>query len=349
FMRKQLLIYFFVFLFLNIREPAMSNPFGVLEFLHWNHSWNNYKYPSRKELEQAASLMKEAGIGWVRVDFLWQDIQFSSGEFDFVKYDEIVDVLTKNKIKILGILDYTADWASSCGKWNCPPEDNKLFVKYASEVIRRYKDKVKYWEVWNEPDSAVYWAPQDNLKSYCQLLKDVYAVAKKIDPECKILNGGLANGLSSVNKLYENGAREYFDILNIHYFDSPARGGAIKSVTAYPRLAYKVMKKFGDENKKIWVTEIGCPGLPKGVQTKNWWLGGNSSEEEQAVWVKEVYTELLKDKIVEVVFWAFLRDTKEHWKDGVDYFGLARWDFSKKPAFEAYKKCFQDWEKINKL
>ena len=40
---------------------------------------------------------------------------------------------------------------------------------------------------------------------------------------------------------------------------------------------------------------------------------------------------------LEKIFWAFWRDT-DHFKSGVDYFGLIRRDFSRKPAFEAYKK-----------
>lgn len=53
----------------------MQSAFGVLEFLHWNHPWNNYKYSCKKDLEKAVSLMQEAGIGWLRMDFLWEDIE----------------------------------------------------------------------------------------------------------------------------------------------------------------------------------------------------------------------------------------------------------------------------------
>ena len=158
----------------------MNNPFGVLEFLHWNHSWNSYKYSSTKDLERAIKLMKEAGIGWVRMDFLWADIEPEAGSFNFKKYDKIVKILKENNINILGLLNYSVDWAASCREWNCPPEYNSLFVKYAKEVISRYKDKIKYWEVWNEPDSATYWSKQDGLKSYCLLLKDVYVAEKKL-------------------------------------------------------------------------------------------------------------------------------------------------------------------------
>ncbi len=326
----------------------MDNPFGVLEFMHWNHSWNNYKYSSPADLEKAVKLMKEAGVGWVRLDFLWQDIEPEEGCFNFEKYDQIVEILCRNNINILGLLNYSADWAVLSGAWNCPPKDNGLFVKYASKVISRYRGRVTYWEVWNEPDSAVYWSEQDGLKSYCVLLKDVYTAAKKIDPNCKILNGGLAQGLASVNRLYDNGAKDYFDILNIHFFGSPLHQAGIKAVTAYPKLVYKVMSRNGDINKKIWITEIGCPGVRRGLGVDNWWMGKNPTERQQAEWVKKVYVGLLKDKNVEKIFWAFFRDTKNHWDNGVDYFGLIRWNYSKKPAFKAYKECFKAWNKSKK-
>jgi hypothetical protein len=323
----------------------MPSPYGVLEFLNWNHSWNNYKYGSKKELEKAIALMKKAGVGWVRMDFLWDEIEPVPGQFQFEKYDEIVELLNKNNINILALLDYSAGWASSGQEWNCPPADNKLFVNYALKVIGRYKDKIKYWEVWNEPDSYVYWSMQDGLKSYCVLLKDVYAAAKKLDPECKILNGGLANGLASINRLYDNGGKDYFDILNIHIFESPFNPGSIKAIAAYSELAYKIMSRNGDMHKKIWVTEIGCPGVKRGQKAKNWWMGENPDERKQAEWLKLALTQLIKNKNIERVFWAFFRDCKDHWSNGVDYFGLVRWDFSRKRAFFAYKECVRNWQK----
>jgi len=322
-----------------------ESPFGVLEFLHWNHPWNGYKYPDYKALDKVVLLMKKAGVGIVRMDFLWEDIEPEDGVFAFEKYDYIVDLLYKNNIKILGLLNYSASWASPSGEWNDPPEDNQRFVNYACQVILRYKDKVKYWEVWNEPDSSVYWARQDGLRKYCGLLKDVYIAAKKIDPECKILNGGFANGILSVNRIYENGARDYFDIMNIHIFYTPLNPDAIKAAKGLIRLTYKIMKRNGDGLKKIWITEIGAPGVKKGLDVKNWWLGDNPSEQIQAKWVNEVFTHLTKEEAVERVFWAFFRDCDRHWNNGIDYFGLIRWDFSPKPAFYAYQRCFKEWEK----
>jgi len=320
-----------------------ESPFGVLEFMHWDHDWNCHKYPDRKSLERAAALMKEAGIGIVRFDFLWEDIEPTQGKFNFEKYDLIVEVLSKCNIKILGILDYCASWAAGSGEWNSLPRENRLFINYAVRVISRYKDKVKYWEVWNEPDSSTYLSKQDGLKSYCAFLKEVYPAAKLADPDCKILNGGLALGLTSVNRLYDNGAQNYFDILNIHVFENPLYPGRAKAVAAYPKMCRKVMVRKGDAEKEIWITEIGCPGVKRGVDTADWWLGKNPNEKQQAQWVKDVYAELLKQKIASKIFWAFFRDCNGHWGSGIDYFGLVRWDFSLKPAYNSYRECYGDW------
>ncbi len=322
-----------------------ENPFGVLDFIYWNHSWNNYQYPDKQSIDLGVALMRKAGVGWVRMDFLWQDIEPRQGERHFEKYDYIVNALTAGGIGILGVLSYHTDWASPQRAWNVSSDDTSMFTAYCSAVAARYKDRVKYWEIWNEPDSGTYWQPQDGMKRYCILLKDAYRALKKVDPECFVLNGGLANGLTSVNRLYDNGAKDYFDIFNIHDFQSPYDKIAIKRTIAYVNTAYKVMCRNGDGRKKIWLTEIGCPGVKRGIQTEPWWMGRNPSEKQQAQWVRQVCTELPKVKPLDKFFWAFFRDTDRHWETGVDYFGLVRHDFKVKPAFEEYRKAVKAYQK----
>src|SRR3989338_11401368 len=91
----------------DLRES--DSPFGVLEFLNWDHDWNGRHYSDQK-VQRAVTLMKEAGIEWLRMDFLLDDIEPKKGEFHFEKYDRLVEVLEKNGIKILGMLDYNTSW-----------------------------------------------------------------------------------------------------------------------------------------------------------------------------------------------------------------------------------------------
>jgi polysaccharide biosynthesis protein PslG len=316
-----------------------DNPYGVLEFLYWNHPWNNHQYPNRSSVDRSIALMKQCGIGIVRMDFLWQDIEPVAGKHDYKKYDYIVDMLTRHNIAILGVLSYNADWASPSNAWNVPGKEHSLFIGYCRRVCRRYYKRVKFWEIWNEPDSPVYWEPQDGLVAYVGLLRDAYVALKQIDPSCTVLNGGLSAGLASVNKLYDEGAKDHFDIMNIHAFESPIYKDAMSRVVSYVKETAAVMDRNGDSQKKIWVTEIGCPGVKAGMKVSDSWLGENPTELQQASWVTHVFNEVLALDRVDKVFWAFFRDTDNHWKNGTDYLGLVRNDFSPKPAFSAFQKA----------
>ena len=313
-----------------------QSPFGVLEFLSWDHDWNGHHY-TRDKAQRAVKLMREAGVGMVRMDFLWDDVQPAKDRWNFDKYDYLVDLLTKNNIKILALLDYTAGWAGD--DWNSAPNPD-LYTEYAKAVVHRYKNKIRYWEIWNEPNYPVYWVPQDHMETYTKLLKKVYPVLKAEDPTAVIVLGGLAaNAALSLAEIYHWGGKDFFDVVNFHPFKNPLDHDAIKKMRADYDLVRRAMSENHDEKKPIWLTELGCPGTRASKETQDWWLGRNPDENEQAEWVEKIYREPLSWPGVEKVFWAFFRDTPDHFLSGTDYFGLVREDFSKKPAFEAYRRA----------
>jgi hypothetical protein len=160
------------------------------------------------------------------------------------------------------------------------------------------------------------------------------------------LLGGLTNqGYFALKNLYRLGGKGFFDIVNIHPFINPLEKDWPQRVQSLHANIRRLMAEFGDGNKKIWFTEIGCPGVRWWGNDKKWWEGRAPSCGQQARFVADVYGRLLKLDGVEKIFWAFFRDNKDHFKDAVDYFGLVRWDFSRKPAFYAYKKAYSEWRK----
>ncbi|MDD5005112.1 MAG: cellulase family glycosylhydrolase [Candidatus Omnitrophica bacterium] len=332
----------------NSVDPSMYDwreigyqPFGVLEFLSWRHEWNNYKY-SEDDLKKVADLLSEAGVTFVRMDFLWQDIEPQKDNFDFAKYDFIVDLLSKKNIRILGVLGYCASWAGD--DWNYIPRNLEDFTGYVSSVVSRYKDSIKYWEIWNEPDSTIYWKTQDAMQTYTNLLKESFLAAKKVDPSCRIVLGGMTSeGFYAIKNVYRNGGKDYFDIINIHPFVNPLDAAQMQRVYAIYNNLERLKLQYNDKDKKIWFTEIGCPGIGPGIETKGWWIGKSPSEEGQAKFLYYIYTDLIDLPNVEKIFWAYFRDNKDHFKNDVDYFGLIRWDFSKKPAFIVFQRRCQRW------
>ncbi len=309
------------------------SPYGTLAFFAWNHPWNDYQYRRLSDVQKDIDLMRQAGVGWVRMDFLWADIEPKQGRFDFKRYDALVNLLRQADISILGMLHYNPDWRGQ--PWNQPP-DPYAYEAYARAVVRRFKSQVGYWEIWNEPDHPVYWSPQDALKSYSELLKRVAPAIREEDPTAKVVMGGLSKEWPfGLRRLYQQAGKDSFDIVNIHPFVNPQDPRAQEILSGIYDHVRRVMMEFGDENKPIWATEIGCPGVETTSNKKNWWMGRAQNEAEQSDWLKKIYDLSLEPSNVQKVFWAFWRDTN-HFKDGVDFFGLVRRDFSPKPAYEAY-------------
>lgn len=318
----------------------MTSPFGLLAFLHWNHDWNNWHFPPNM-LKRAIAQLKELRVSTLRVDLVWSDIHRGLYQYDFSTYDQLIGELTDAGFELLIPLHYNKVRLAEDGKeiWNTPPESTEEFARYVEATVRRYKSKVRHWEIWNEPNHPVYWTgPKDNLRAYGRLLRQSTTAAKNADPSCVVLNGGLTEPVvESVKDLYTHVGKEFFDILSIHTFLDPSQRDVQKIFNGIIEGTRKLMVANGDEGKKIWITEMGCPGVASS-NVKNWWIGRNPTETEQADWLEKEYGMIKPFPFVEKLFWAFYRDTENVFQDGVDYFGLVRHDLMPKPAFERLKR-----------
>jgi hypothetical protein len=178
------------------------------------------------------------------------------------------------------------------------------------------------------------------------LLKLSYEKAKKADPDSIVLNGGLTEPIiEDVNNFYLQEARDYTDILNIHTFIDPHDPQHSDRFERIIEGVENIMTRHGDSHKKIWITEMGVPGVPSHLPSLKWFGGGHVDEQKQAEWIERQYKLIEEYPRVEKLFWAFYRDTENEFKDATDYLGLVRLDLSPKPAFHKFKKIIQDWKK----
>ncbi len=65
--------------------------------------------------------------------------------------------------------------------------------------------------------------------------------------------GGLTGYTDFIRGIYEEGGREYFDIMNIHTYGVPINWGMLRR--GY--LTRRTMADYGDKNRPIWNTEFG--------------------------------------------------------------------------------------------
>ena len=147
---------------------------------------------------------------------------------------------------------YTPIWDN--GKNGTPVNDDNYYALYLYKMVSKYKDFVKVWEVWNEPDydySANAWKPASFPESwwnedpdpcdyalyappshYIRMLRISWEVIKTYDPESFVAVGGLGypsflniilkntdnpdGGKVSPDFPFFGGA--YFDMLSYHSY-----------------------------------------------------------------------------------------------------------------------------------
>lgn len=197
-------------------------------------------------------LMYEAGMRWVRTDIEWSDVERPEGKWDFSALDAKIDLEIKTGLKPLGILLYDVPWAH-------PAHENlDKWLGFVERAVGHFKDRVKYWEVWNEPNLLRFWDRPDGA-DYAKLLKATYGLIKQLSPEATVVYGGVCGvPLEFIEESLKAGAAGSFDRLAFH----PYRGkfSSMEKVKAYHDeiVALKaLLERYGVGDRGLWITEMG--------------------------------------------------------------------------------------------
>jgi polysaccharide biosynthesis protein PslG len=313
---------------------------------------------------RTVALMKEAGVKWARMNISWESIEPNGkGSIDpgyIAEIDGAVDRVRAAGINIvMPMSDGTPYWASSdpnrhtdsSGKhWNVhyPPSNMNDYADAIRYVVNHYKEKgVHVYEVWNEPNHAAFWPSGPNPGHYVQMLRAAYPAIKAVDPSATVLGAALAdNDYRFLEGIYAAGGGSYFDAVSTHSYplgdpnncwnDSNGR----RSTNAFCSIEEirGTMTANGDSGKQIWIDELGWSNCSNSDSTC-WGFG--VTESQQADYMTKAFEKL--DASYPYVKAAFAYSFRNvYWQnespsDWGGNLGLLRKDFSKKPAYEAFK------------
>jgi hypothetical protein len=249
------------------------NPYGANFFLDREvEAWKQVK-----TLEMA----RAAGIGWVKQQFSWEEIEpRRKGEFDWAKYDHIVDLASQQGMQIIARLDRPPAWARPANPLPAsPPDDPADYGDFVYAFVRHYRGRIHYIQVWNEPNLSAEWGfRRVDAVAYTELLKLAYRRAKEADPNVVVLSAPLAitledasmrgnhNDLVFLEQMYQAGAGDAFDILSANAFglDRPPEDPPAPDVLNFRRveLQREIMERYGDAGKPVWIDEYGWNAAP---------------------------------------------------------------------------------------
>ncbi len=243
-----------------------------------------------------------------------------------------------------GLFEEWNDWTTADG------DPINYWGRFAYTIAYRYRDSVKHWEVWNEPDLHWFWS--GTSAEYAQMLKVAYRAIRAACPDCTVLFGGIMYYekpdfyrwvLNNLKNDPEGAANNYFfDAMGVHLY---SRSSSIYDVVQVIRSG---MREFIPE-KPVWLTETGVPVWDdESVYSETVPYIWSATQEEAASFVLQSYANARAAGVQRYFYFRAHDDWCDKNRDGdcsdegIDYgmgepFGLVRDDRSLRPAYVAYQ------------
>lgn len=283
--------------------------------------------PDTRALDAATA----AGFKWVRMDLAWCKVERTPNVYDWSIYDALMSALTLRGLKPLFILD-TGNSLYTGSYTNPPTTDTQrtAFGNFAKAAALHFKGQGVRYEIWNEPDNAMFWIPAPDANQYAAMANVAIAQLLAGDPSAVILTGGLcSNNYDYIRTMLSAGAGNL------------ATGFAIHGLYTVLNPPFRVQDKLLNwrntispwmGSKKIWSTESGFSSASCGG------TGGTDpvARKRQALLVAR---ELLTACGANFPFFN-LYDMRD---DGTDplvreqNFGLLDYYYAEKPAIQAVR------------
>ncbi len=346
-------------------QHADLNPFGVNVFLEQEAE------PAKRAL--AVQMAAEAGYRWLRQEFPWEDIEIhGKGDFEdrrhephrsaWEKYDQIVVLAEQHNMELIVRISNPPDWTRAAGDTVgsfAPPDDHQDYADFVAAVVERYRGRIRYYQLWNEPNIYPEWGSYAiNPEEYAALLHAGAQAARAADPDAVIILGALAatinlqpaaaggeNSLSDLiflQRLYDAGAAPDFDIVAVQgygLYSGPTDRRMQPRVVNIARHQFvrDLMVANGDAHKPIWISEMNWNAAPEDVEPRY----GRVSLEQQALYLPAAYARLLAEwPWVGVASTWYLKRATDEWEANrmpEGYFRLLAPDFTPQPVYEAMK------------
>lgn len=148
------------------------------------------------------------------------------------------------------------------------PRDLALFDEFVTKLVTRYKGRIKFYELWNEPEYDLKIAVQDMV----ELTNHAHDIIRRIDPAAKIISPSL-NGRHAdyADRYFAAGGTRDVDVVSLHTYtgtqtnhpetiDPGYRGPGALVAPILP-----ILRKYGLDQKPLWSTEGAWSDRPNSL------------------------------------------------------------------------------------
>ncbi|MBG6081027.1 hypothetical protein IWX58_002714 [Rubrivivax gelatinosus] len=184
--------------------------------------------------------------------------------------DDLVEVVQRRApgATLLMTLGQPPAWASASPQATCAygtgtcgaPASLEAWRDYVQTLAQRYKGRIRWWELWNEPDYARFYVPTLSL---VELARVASQVLKSVDPENRLVSPGFTgNGYAALDRFLAQGGGRYVDAIGFHWYVRAAPESLVPRV----RNLRALMQRRGAGQLPLWNTE-GAPWCNPGRES----------------------------------------------------------------------------------
>lgn len=246
--------------------------------------------------------ISDAGVRWVRGFWPIGHIATAEGVYDWDFTDTFVQRCEDDSLNIVAIVNGVPSWISS--ELEFPVANLDGYRDAVTAIVNRYKDRISYWEVWNEPPNFCH-TDLCTPENYALTVQAVYDGAKAADPDAMVGLAAKSNFTSWLEKAIVAGAADHFDFVSLHPYEMQGVCLGNDFEALFMGIAPSVRAMLwqhnpAKENVPILFTEIGTPiGATMGPDS--------ITEELQAHVAVRTYT-MGAAQGIDGVFWFEVRD-----------------------------------------
>lgn len=276
-------------------------------------------------------LIAEIGARIVRFDIPWIDLE-RQGKYDFRPYDDLINQLRHSGRSIILLLAYGhPDHSDGRAEDGFPlpprtPEQRSAYGRYVQAVAQRYHGADIVYEIWNEPNLALFWPPAPDAKAYGELLAEATQAIRSVQPAATIIPAGLANENDPsefLRTLAATGILDQLDGISFHPYrqDDPENG--LHDISKFETAV------AGRAALPLWITEWGY--------SESWLAkSGQTKQRQQAVLIAKIMLTAAVAKAKAALIYDLIDDGSDP-NDQESSFGLYDYNFKAKQAADAFR------------
>jgi polysaccharide biosynthesis protein PslG len=292
-------------------------------------------------------LLRSTGIDVLRISFGWDGIEEEKDRYDWHFWDDLVETaVDRYGITLIPYICYTPRWNATRQEdeyfWRSPPVDYDEFGEFVFDLVSRYRDRIKTWELWNEPDIPWFW--MGTTEEFARLVKVGSDAVRRADPEARVVLGGIAYNPDYIRDLFrDHGVSPYVDIVNMHSYYETWNSQPLETIGPFIHRVDEVVNRYGS-GQPLWMAEVGYSTLRYNGYTSNdhtnYYAYEHTPEYQAVHLARTISAALATDKLSHLA-WYEIKDlppTEEVIGDNNNrHLGIAYADHSPKPAQQALR------------